>query len=406
MARKILHVDMNGFYASVECFLNPELRGNPVAVCGDPNSRHGIILAKNEEAKRYNIKTGEVIWKAKAKCPELICVPACFDHYVKFSRMARDIYERYTDRVEPFGLDECWLDISHLEDAKATADEIRETIKTELGITASVGVSFNKVFAKLGSDYKKPDATTVISEQNYKQKAWPLPAGALLFVGRAAKAKLGKRGIFTIGDIAQTKPELLQSYLGKAGLTLSTFARGEECSAVRPASQRERVKSIGNSMTSPRDLENMRDVRIVLYILAESVAASMKDKNVRGGVVKLYVRDCRLNHFSRQRAVPLTDLACEIERTAEELFCESYDFPRPVRSLGVAVSSLDWGGAEQPTLFNMRERERAKRLETAMFDVRRRFGHDAIGRCSVMCDESLRYISPKDDHVGVPGSFY
>lgn len=404
--RKILHVDMNGFYASVECFLHPELRGRPVAVCGDPKSRHGIILAKNEEAKKYNIKTGEVIWQAKLKCPDLLCVPASFDNYVKFSRMAKEIYQRYTPRVESFGLDECWLDVSHEKDAKATADEIRDVIKTELGITASVGVSFNKVFAKLGSDYKKPDATTEISTENYREIAWPLPAGDLLFVGRATRARLEKRGIFTIGDIARADPLRLRSYLGKAGLTLSCFARGEENSPVRFATEKSRVKSVGNSLTSPRDLENIQDVRIALYILAESVAARMRHLGVRGGVVKLYVRDCKLSHFSRQTTTPLTDLACEIEKAAEGLFCENYDFERPVRSLGVSVSALNWDGAEQPTLFNMREREKARRLESAMQDIRERFGHDAIGRCCVMFDESLGHMSPKDDHVGVPSSFY
>ena len=229
MERTILHVDCNSFYASVECFLNPNIRKYPVAVCGDVENRHGIILAKNEYAKKFSVTTGDTVWEAQEKCPGLVCVPAHFDRYLRFSRMARSIYEDYTDRVEPFGLDECWLDITAPRvDGEQIAQEIRARIKKELGITVSIGVSFNKIFAKLGSDYKKPDAVTVISKENYRQKVWPLPVNTLLYVGRATTRKLFLRNIQTIGELAQADSDMLHSILGKMGLVIQSFADGRD----------------------------------------------------------------------------------------------------------------------------------------------------------------------------------
>lgn len=205
--RTILHCDMNNFYASVECLYNPALRGKPVAVGGDVEARHGIILAKNYEAKKYGVQTGEALWQAKQKCPGLTIVPPSFEKYLRFSRLAREIYGCYTDRIESFGLDECWLDLTGSErlfgGGKAVADKLRERIKFELGVTISVGVSHNKIFAKLGSDMKKPDATTVITRENYKDVVWPLPVSDLLFVGPATTRKLARYGIHTIGQLAQ-----------------------------------------------------------------------------------------------------------------------------------------------------------------------------------------------------------
>ena len=393
MARKILHVDMNGFYASVECFLNPELRGNPVAVCGDPNSRHGIILAKNEEAKRYNIKTGEVIWKAKAKCPELICVPACFDHYVKFSRMARDIYERYTDRVEPFGLDECWLDISHLEDAKATADEIRETIKTELGITASVGVSFNKVFAKLGSDYKKPDATTVISRENFRELLWPLPVDRMIFVGDSSKAALEKLRVRTIGDLARLDRELLEKKLGKQGAALSLYANGLDKSPVRSVYEEREVKSIGNSITFKRNLTGIEDIRLGVRAIADQVASRLRRHRVKCATVQVVIKDPDFRVISRQRPLKRpTHLSRDLYECALAIILDSWKITAPIRMLSITGANLVGDGEdtiqEQLSLFDppgeREAEERQENLETALDEIRAKFGREAVSFGSVI----------------------
>ena len=241
--RAILHSDCNGFYASVECLHHPEIRNKPVAVSGDAENRHGIILAKNEIAKKYNIKTGEAIWQAKQKCPDLITVPPHFDLYKRFSKMARRIYSEYTDKIEPFGLDEAWLDVTDNKNmnGKEIALEINRRIKQELGITVSIGVSFNKIFAKFGSDYKKPDAITEITRENYRDIVWNCPAIDLLYVGRATGRKLESIGIYTIGDIATADVTLLRSYLGKWGDLIYGFANGYDSSTVAQMKEKSEV---------------------------------------------------------------------------------------------------------------------------------------------------------------------
>lgn len=265
MHRVILHADLNKFYASVECLHRPELRDKSVVVGGDPTLRHGIVLAKNYPAKKFGIKTGEVLWQAHKKCPNLIAVPPNYSLYHRFSRMAREIYLDYTDQIEPFGIDEAWLDVTDsvglYGDGQKIADEIRKRIKFQMGITASVGVSFNKIFAKLGSDMKKPDATTVITPENFRQLVWPLPAADLLYVGRATEAKLKRYMIRTIGDIANTSSYFLHFLLGKWGDVLWSFANGEDNSPVAPFWDEGIIKSIGNSTTTPRDLINNNGLR-------------------------------------------------------------------------------------------------------------------------------------------------
>ena len=269
--RAILHSDCNCFYASVECLLNPNIRDLPVAVSGDAENRHGIILAKNEEAKKYNIKTGEAIWQAKKKCPQLLTVPARLDVYKKFSDKVRRIYSDYTDMVEPFGLDEAWLDISedYKNDALTIAEEISQRIKDEIGITVSIGVSFNKIFAKFGSDYKKPDAITCITRDNYKTLVWNSPAGDLLYVGGATRKKLEQIGIYTIGDIANAPIGLLRTHLGKWGDLIYGFANGYDSSPVARIGEYSEVKSIGNSTTAVRDLKNLDDIKVIAYVLCD-----------------------------------------------------------------------------------------------------------------------------------------
>ena len=278
--RVILHSDCNGFYASVECLHHPEIRNNPVAVSGDAENRHGIILAKNEIAKKYNIKTGEAIWQAKQKCPDLITVPPHFDLYKRFSKMARRIYSEYTDKIEPFGLDEAWLDVTDNKNmsGKEIALEINRRIKQELGITVSIGVSFNKIFAKFGSDYKKPDAITEITRENYRDIVWNCPAKDLLYVGRATGRKLESIGIYTIGDIATADVTLLRSYLGKWGYLIYGFANGYDSSPVAHMNENSEVKSIGNSTTTPKDMVTFNDVKQVIFVLCDSVCRRMREQ--------------------------------------------------------------------------------------------------------------------------------
>ena len=280
LRRSILHCDMNNFYASVECMLDPSLKEFPIAVCGSQEERHGIVLAKNYKAKAFNVQTGDVIWEAKKKCPTLVVVPPHYEEYIKYSKLAREIYSRYTDQVEPYGMDECWLDISGTEQifgtAEEVANEIRETIKFELGLTISVGVSYNKIFAKLGSDMKKPDAVTIIRSESFKDIVWPLPAEDLLGVGRATKRKLNDYGIRTIGDLANFNVDILQSRLGKNGITLWKFANGNDTSPVTKMGYSEPVKSVGHGITTVADLECDNHVWLVMLELAQDIGHRLK----------------------------------------------------------------------------------------------------------------------------------
>lgn len=345
MVRTILHVDFNNFYASVECLEHPELRGLPVAVGGDVEQRHGIVLAKNYIAKAYGVKTAEVIWQAKQKCPGLVVVPPHFDRYMEYSRRARDILARYADRVEPFGADEAWLDISPYakteKDGREIADEIRACYKNELGLTCSVGVSFNKVFAKLGSDMKKPDATTVIPEDDFKSAVWGLPVEELLFVGPATKAKLNLRGIMTIGQLAGADPSLVHAWLGANGDKLRAAANGLDSSPVMFRGQTTPIKSIGNSTTLPRDVTNESDAVGVLQAMAESVAERLRSHRLLASTVVLFVRDSGLYSFERQcRLNAPTNLAMTLRCRAFELLRANWNWQRSIRSLGVRAASL------------------------------------------------------------------
>ena len=280
MQRVILHCDLNSFFASVELLEHPELREKPVAVCGNPSTRHGIILAKNEAAKHFQVKTAETIWQARKKCPDLILLPSHHHKYRHYSKLVNGIYQRYTDLVGPFGIDESWLDVTgtlHLfgKNGRELADELREVIRTELGLTISVGVSYNKVFAKLGSDYKKPDATTVIAPSNWQSIVWPLPVSDLLFVGRASQRILHRYGIETIGQLAHADRAMLEEVMGKQGAQLHDHAWGRGDNPVRPAGDRPPPKSIGNGMTFRHNLTNWDEIRSGLDLLCDSVAVRL-----------------------------------------------------------------------------------------------------------------------------------
>ena len=408
--RTILHSDCNGFYASVECLYNPEIRDKPVAVGGDADKRHGIILAKNEIAKRYNIKTGEAIWQAMAKCPELVVVKPHFERYMRFSRYCRRIYSDYTDRIEPFGLDEAWLDVSSNDtDGETIAQELRERVKNELGITVSIGVSFNKIFAKLGSDYQKPDAVTVISKENFRDIAWKLDVGDLLYVGRSTKRKLNALGVHTIGELAAFPLPLLRSNFGKWGDLLYTFSNGLDASPVMHMDESRSIKSISNSTTAPRDLESDEDAHIILSVLCDSVSRRLREHGAMAREVAVYVRDNQLESFIRQQKLDVpTDITAEILGSAMELFRANYDWRRGIRSLGVRVSELS--PTSDPIQLSMLcdevSRERLSRLDRSLDALKRRFGSFCVRPANLMLDKGLSSFSPKEEHVIHPVGFF
>ena len=388
----VLHSDLNNFYATVERKLYPELAGKPVAVCGDPEARHGIVLAKSEEAKACGVRTGDTIWEAKRKCAGLVVRPVRFPEYVQWSRAVRDIYARYTDYIEPYGIDECWLDVTHSSlfgTGEQIAEAIRRAVREELSLTVSVGVSFNKVFAKLASDLKKPDAVTVVSRENFRETVFPLPVSDLLYVGKATAAKLASVGIRTIGALAAADPAFLQGYLGKWGATLSAYARGEDQTPVRHMHDKQALKSVGNSMTYFEDIYRREDVKRLLYVLSESVAARLKDAGLgKADTVHLWVRDNALESYSWQKKVRPTALCGDIAAAAFSLFCERYAARRGVRALGVTVSGFD-GGMEQMSFDDLGgDYEKKARAENAVAVLRKKYGYAAVQR-GIMFEDPL-----------------
>lgn len=402
--RVILHSDCNGFYASVECLHNPNIRDKPVAVSGDAENRHGIILAKNEIAKKYKVKTGEAIWQAKQKCPELVTVPPHFELYKRFSKMARRIYSDYTDRIENFGLDEAWLDITNgiESDGYKTALEIKNRIKEELGITVSIGVSFNKIFAKFGSDYKKPDAITCITRENFKDIVWNSPTGDLLYVGKATKNKLNRIGIYTIGDIANTSPDILRKLLGKWGDLIYGFANGFDSSPVAHMNDNTEVKSIGNSTTTPRDMESFDDVKVVMYVLCDSVCRRLREQGFMAKTVGISIRDNELNSFTRQCTLEnYTCLTKDITQSAFSLFKRSYKMQRPLRSIGVSVTDFVQNNIPHQINFLQNEEKliQNETLDKTLDVLKKRFGNYIVQPAVLLNDKGLSSFNPKDDHV-------
>ena len=387
MDRIILHCDLNSFYASVELLSHPELRGVPMAVSGDPASRHGIILAKNEPAKRFGVQTAETIWQAKRKCPDLVLLPPHHALYREFSQRVNALYDQYTDLVEPFGIDESWLDVTHTlhlfgGDARALADALRTRVKRELGLTLSVGVSFNKVFAKLGSDYKKPDATTVISRENWRDLVWPLPVGDLLYVGGAARRLLGRYGVETIGQLAACPPETLETLLGKMGLQLHEYANGLDASPVRSRFDAEPVKSVGNGTTFPQNLTTREQVRGGIAVLADSVATRLRHLELCAGGVQVTIRDPQFHDRSRQRQLPVpTHLIRDLTEAATDLAEQLWKPPAPIRAPTVTALHLvpERDAYEQTDLFSAPlRRDRQEKLEGAVDQIRRKYGGGAI----------------------------
>ncbi len=411
MDRVIFHCDLNSFYASVELLSHPELRHKPVAVCGDPSSRHGIILAKNEPAKAFQVKTAETIWQAKKKCPGLVLLPAHHGLYREFSKKVNALYQEYTDLVEPFGIDESWLDVTgtlHLfgGDARAMADRLRGEVRSRFGLTISVGVSFNKVFAKLGSDYKKPDATTVIRREDVRTIVWPLPVTDLLYVGRAAERIFEKFGIHTIGDLAAFDREQLFVLLGKNGVQLHDFASGADRSPVSPAGQYTPPKSVGNGYTFPHNLQGRNEIKAGIAQLADQVAVRLRKQGMKCQGVSLAIRDPNFRDISRQtRLDPPTDLARELGQAATALADSCWNMTSPVRALTVTAIYLipaDEAGA-QLDLFSAnqhKKRQRLEKLEGTLDVIRAKYGSGAIAPASAPRNPS------QERHAPPPGGTY
>lgn len=402
---------MNNFFASVECRDNPVLKNYPVAVCGSAEERHGIVLAKNERAKKFGVKTAEVIWQAKQKCPGLVIVPPHMDKYIEASKAARAIYSRYTDLIEPFGIDECWLDVTGSTllygGGYEIADDIRNTVKKELGLTISVGVSFNKVFAKLGSDLKKPDAVSVISKSNYKSLVWNLPASDMLGVGRSTNQKLLKYGIKTIGDVAKTDIAFLRGILGKNGEALWYFANGEENSKITREDYHEIIKSIGNSTTCPRNLCSENEVWEVMYYLAEKISRCMIQHGLMAKGVQISVKDENLTVKEMQCTLPYaTRYPKDLADFGIKLFKENYVWTHEVRAVGIRGINLvsEDNNLQCSLLYSQEKISGHDSLENQIYSIRRRYGEEAVLRASLM-----RYSNGKGqkyDDTSLPGGIF
>ncbi len=417
--RIIVHADLNHCYAQIEEMKYPELRNVPMAVGGHEEARHGIILAKNDLAKKFNIKTGESLREAYAKCPELLIIHPNYDDYMYYTEKVKDIYREYTDKVESFGLDEAWFELTGTENLFGnpieTARLIQKRVFDEFGLTVSMGVSFNKIFAKLGSDFDKRMGFTVISRENFEELVYPLPCEELLYVGRATKQKFNLYGIKTIGDIANSSIDFLKRILGKNGEMVWYFAKGHDISEVKQSTWSRDVKSVGNSITAIRDMQTLEDIQMVYTVLAESVASRMKDLGMKGSVLSISMRNNELQYFSRQRKIEVaTNISEEILEIAMCLVRENVDVNRfgqlsmYYRSIGLSVSQLIGDTAEvQLNLFvNEEDRQKAKRLDIALDDIRNRFGFNVIKKCNLLVDRELTDFNPKGDNVIHPESWF
>ena len=386
--RAILHCDCNNFYASVELLKYPELRDKPVAVAGDPEGRHGIILAKNMAAKKLGVQTAETIWQAKRKCPDLILLPPHHEEYEAMSKRINAIYLDFTDQVEPFSVDESWLDVTGSRrlfgSGEAIADALRRRIREELGVTISVGVSDNRWWAKLGSDYKKPDATTVITRENVAALLYPLPVRDMLFVGGASAEVLTRHGVTTIGQLAELSPALLEKWMGKQGLSLHQMVHGLDSAPIRRWGEAEPVKSVGNSMTYPHDLVGREAWHAGLMPLCDSVGARLRAQGLKCRTITVHVKDASLKVISRQKTLAMpTSLTKQIFTEALAILTACWPENAPIRLLSVTASALCPEDEDQPAQLSFLtevtpDDPRQARFEQAVDRLRSRFGKDAL----------------------------
>lgn len=421
-SRVVIHSDMNAFYASVEQAENPALRGLPVVVGGDEERRHGIVLTASYEAKRRGVKTGTALWEARRACPDAVIVPPRYGLYRRYSRLARRIYYDYTNLVEPFGPDEAWLDVTHSVhlaggDPLLLAAEISERVRSELGVTVSVGVSWNKVFAKFGSDHDKPDGFMVITPESAARQVWPAPVEDLLYVGPATSRKLRALGIRTIGQLAAAPPALLRRSLGKMGLVVQAFAQGRDESPVRPLGEAaldvaRPVKSVGNGVTCPFDVEDAVTCRQVVWLLGESVAQRLRALGLAARGVAVYGRDfSTLGTRSRQCRLPRpSNITAEVCSVAAELLLADWRFDQGEKLRGLGVRAISLVPAEQCVQLDLEGSEwarvRQRRLDACVDGLRARFGNHAVRRLSELGDPRLATLDPERDHTVHPVSFF
>ena len=397
MTRAILHSDLNAFFASVETVLHPEYEGEAMAVCGAPEDRHGIVLAKSEKAKRAGVRTGMTVWEAKRACPSLILALPHYDAYLKFSSLVRKIYARYSDLVEPFGLDECWIDVSDSRDLFGSpehiAHEIRQAVKQELGLTVSVGVSFNKVFAKLGSDLKKPDAVTVISPDNFRRIVWPLPVGSLLYAGPSTVKRLARMDISTVGELANTDEALVLRLLGVCGGQLWRYANGLDTARVMRADEVMPLQSVSHGITCNADLATGEEVRGVMLELAQEVGHRLAKEGLLATGIQIDIKDAELK--SRQYMAPLSE-PTRSRRTLTEaayaLFCRHYRWEKPVRAVAVRGLRLVRATPEKQLdcFGDYMASDRLGRLEEVMDDMTDRFGAHALLPADILTNEKTK----------------
>lgn len=385
MDRTILHCDLNNFFASVAVLDNPTIKNCPIAVCGSKEERHGIVLAKNELAKKYGVKTAEAIWEAKRKCPDLVTVAPSYKRYREVSNAVKQIYLRYSDKVEPFGIDECWLDVtgSHLlfGNGEEIAERLRREIKKEIGVTISVGVSFNKVFAKLGSDLRKPDAVTVISRENFREIVWPLPADTMLGVGKATLSQLSALGIFTIGDIAAAGREVLTKRLGKMGGELYVFASGNDSSPV--VAEASVPKSVGRTTTTKHDIKSADEAWPIILALSEEISETLRKHGLYCNTVQAHIRtfDLNVKEFQAPTIMP-TQSSVLMAKKCMEIIKENFGFITPLRSVGLrAINLTDGKSPYQTDIFNdFSKSEEADKVEDKIFEIRKKYGSDSVIR--------------------------
>ncbi len=404
MDRVILHCDLNNFYASVECTQNPILWSKPMAVTGNPRTRHGIILAKNEVAKKLGIKTAQTIWEAKKICPNLICLPPQFELYQRYSKQVRAIYQRFTDLVESFGPDECWLDVTHSTQLFGTgpeiADKLRNIVRAETGLTISVGVSFNKFFAKLGSDLKKPDATTIISRENFREKIWGLPANSLIFIGNKTFQKLNKLNVFTIKDLALADEKMLTRQFGILGKQYKSVANGEDETPVNHQDFLDKTKSVGNGMTAIRDLKNREEIEAMVHQLAEKVTFRMRQSKLVGRTATLSLRDNNLHTETHSlTSTQLTDDPKEFADRCMQIFDKFWAKKcAPIRTVRVAMTNLECvENAQQIDLFDFAKREKNNKLNKSLDKIRQKYGFYAVRRAKTIDRDFINYFETDEE---------
>lgn len=411
--RNILHIDLNNFYASVECMLNPKLRGKKVAVTGAPEDRHGIILAKSSEAKALGVKTGMTIWQARNLAPDLITITANFPLYLEYSQKVREIYAKYTDKIEPFGIDECWLDVTSclklFKSPKEIARKIIDDVNKTLGLSVSVGISFNKVFAKLGSDLAGNNEIVEITPENYKQKIWSLPCEDLLYVGKQTKTKLHKNNIYTIGDLATYDKQLLIKKLGKWGEYLHDFANGKDSSEVRNFMQGPTIKSIGNSMTNYKDITNKTELKVVLFLLAESIVSRLRDLGVVSfNVIHTHITFSDLSPAGFQKKLDNPILSSTLlAENSLKLILDNINFDINIRAVGISVSGLNFDESKkQISFFENDKQKKLENLEKCANKIQKKHGNTMFKKAVLLQDKKLSAINIKEEHIIHPDAFF